>query len=83
MLALEGGYVGDEVGDAVVHCLRALLGEIQPDQQLLEQLKKVPAQQAVADIHTTIQNHVSLLQIYICNIQNYAFVNIDTIAQFP
>ena len=27
VLGLEGGYVGEEVGEAVVECVRALLGD--------------------------------------------------------
>ena len=58
-MSLEGGYVGEEVGECVVECVRVLLG----DGVVLQdpaQLANSPAQQAIADIHTTINHQVNI-----------------------
>jgi len=56
VLGLEGGYIGEEVGDSVVECVGALLGDVAVLRQPNE-LHRVPIEQAVQDINLTVSNH--------------------------
>ena len=57
MLALEGGYTGPAVSESVLQCIKTLVGE--PGVGVArEELERIPAKQAVADITNTIANHV-------------------------
>ena len=70
VLGLEGGYVGEQVGEGVVDCVRALLGEVVVLKNQAE-LHRLPVNQALEDINQTLNSHVSLnLSINQFNIQN-------------
>jgi len=57
VLALEGGYTGPAVSESVLQCIKTLVGE--PGVGVArEELERIPAKQAVADITNTIANHV-------------------------
>jgi len=61
VLALEGGYTGPAVSEAVLQCIKTLVGEPgQPGVGVARaELERIPAKQAVSDITNTIANHVS------------------------
>ena len=75
VLALEGGYTGPAVSEAVLQCIKTLVGEPgQPGVGVARaELERIPAKQAVSDITNTIANHVGYH-----NISDSDADNIDT-----